>query len=481
MKRAAIITAVITAIIVLFVGAIAVKLLLRSPASLINSLRSATGPEREKILMKIGLTTDDVVPALIAALRDVSAGAEFRGIIVDLMFRKYNRNRDERITVALREALGDKDPAVRRSVVEGFATYMEAGERVVVLDRIDDSDPGVRKVVYELLVADGWRWRRGGNVWDGMDETQKTRLIDTASKCAATEPDEDLNFLARSVLGRQIEDLCNDAVQAFQKSDVVGMEDLLIKALSLDPGNLQARIRMVRMLLKTGEQEKALKLAEEYGALMKIPPLPSAPEIDGDPTDKAWKSAFAGNIAYRANARWATRLTQSKSRFYAGYYEQTIYIGVLAYEDDLSKLIMQKMNRDDRIWEDDCVELFFDPSNSEKDVYQFVINPRGVLFDTYQNDNRNNFECEQAAAVFKDRGYWACEFAIKASEMNGHTITTDSIWGIDIMRTRIGPASEQCAWWPTFGNSLRFHLHPLAVFENAPAATNAEDADGAAQ
>jgi hypothetical protein len=475
MKRAAIITVVITAIIMLFVGTIAVRLLLRSPKGLVNSLRSAAGPEREKILMRIGLTTEDIVPALISALDDASAAPEFRGIIVDLMFRKYSRNRDDRIMVSLHEALSDKDPLVRRTVVEGFATYLDAGERLAVLDRIADSDPGVRKVVYELLVADG------GSVWDKLDEAQRTRIVETAAQCAATEPDEDLTFLAHSVLGRQIEDLCNEAVQAFQKSDVVGMEDLLSRALALDPENLQARIRMVRMLLKTGEREKALKLAETYGALMKIPRLSSAPEIDGDPSDEAWKNAFAGDIPYRTNARWATRLTQSKSRFYAGYYEQTLYIGVLAYEDDLSKLIMQKMNRDDGTWKDDCVELFFDPFNSEMDVYQFVINARGVLFDSYQNNNRSNFECEHAAGVFKDRGYWACEFAIKVSEMGGHTITADSIWGIDVMRTRIGPASEQCAWWPTFGSSLKFHLHPLAVFENAPPVTNTVDADGAAE
>ncbi|TFH15338.1 MAG: hypothetical protein E4H02_08090, partial [Lentisphaerales bacterium] len=155
MKRAAIITVVITAIIMLFVGTIAVRLLLRSPKGLVNSLRSAAGPEREKILMRIGLTTEDIVPALISALDDASADPEFRGIIVDLMFRKYSRNRDDRIMVSLHEALSDKDPLVRRTVVEGFATYLDAGERLAVLDRIADSDPGVRKVVYELLVADG--------------------------------------------------------------------------------------------------------------------------------------------------------------------------------------------------------------------------------------------------------------------------------------------------------------------------------------
>ena len=70
--------------------------------------------------------------------------------------------------------------------------------------------------------------------------------------------------------------------------------------------------------------------------------------------------------------------------------------------------------------------------------------------------------------VFKDRGYWCCEFAVAANEFAGAAITSGSIWGIDIMRTRIGAASEQQAWWPTYGSSHRYHLYPSAVFEDVP-------------
>ena len=84
---------------------------------------------------------------------------------------------------------------------------------------------------------------------------------------------------------------------------------------------------------------------------------------------------------------------------------------------------------------------------------------------TSRKRKQENAESEYAAGVFRDRGYWGCEFAVATSAMGDYEITSESLWGMNIMRTRIGPASEQQAWWPTYGFSLRFHLYPIAVFE----------------
>ncbi len=148
-----------------------------------------------------------------------------------------------------------------------------------------------------------------------------------------------------------------------------------------------------------------------------------------------------------------------------GHTGGKIYIAILAYEDDLDKLVVKRKARDSDCWRDDCVELFFDPTNNEKNVYQFVINPAAALFDSYESRREFNVECEHGARVFRDRGYWGCEFAVAASAMEGGAITRESVWGTNIMRTRIGAGAEQQAWWPTFGGSLNFHLHAVAVFE----------------
>jgi hypothetical protein len=154
-----------------------------------------------------------------------------------------------------------------------------------------------------------------------------------------------------------------------------------------------------------------------------------------------------------------------------GHHGGKVYIAILAYEDDLDRIVVKHTERDSAVWRDDCVELFFDPVNAEKYAYQFVVNAGGALFDSYKRRKHHNIENEHAAAVFRDRGYWACEFSVAASALGGE-ITAESIWGMNIMRTRIGAASSQQAWWPTFGSSLNYHLHPLAVFDRAPTRTD---------
>jgi hypothetical protein len=187
--------------------------------------------------------------------------------------------------------------------------------------------------------------------------------------------------------------------------------------------------------------------------------------IDGDPADSAWQEAFRSDRFYHATSRWVERRAEGRSELRIGHRDGRIYIAVLGYEDDLGRLVVKHKSRDSDTWRDDCVEVFFDPANTEKDVYQFVINAYGACLDSYKLDKSQDFECEYAARVFRDRGYWACEFAVAASELGGATITRDSVWGMNIMRTRIGPASEQGAWWPSFGSSLKYNLHPIAVFE----------------
>jgi hypothetical protein len=138
---------------------------------------------------------------------------------------------------------------------------------------------------------------------------------------------------------------------------------------------------------------------------------------------------------------------------------------MLGFEEDLDKLVVRKKNRDDEVYLDDCVELIFNPENSEKDYFQFIINPAGALMDFKNSDKGVNFNCDYKAGIFKDRGYWAVEFAIDAKELTSKPITSETIWCLDFFRARIGPASEHGCIWPTYGGSLYPGRYPLAIFK----------------
>jgi len=463
---------VIAGAVFLFVGVVWMVVRSGRAEVLVARLRAAEGAERETLIMQLNLARGDAVSAMIAAFADPAAEPGFRADLLDLLFKRNLRRADERIAAVMVRALDDPEQVVRRAAVRDYAVYMGSRDQLALLDHVADPDPEVRRQVYLLLSAGG-RWGPTG-LWDlisGDDSKEaKARLLGDVIRQAAEETDPEFRLLARAVIGREIAARCEKAIEAVQTSDLAAAEDLLRGAMELDPQNRRAKIRYVRHFLGIGDREKAVRLADEYGALIRIPHLSGAPVIDGDPTDDAWREAFASDRFFLANSAWVARRTEGRSELRVGHRDGKVYIAVLGYEDDLSELVVKHAGRDSDTWLDDCVELFFDPVNSEKAVYQFVINANGSCFDTRHTEGKQaNFESVSAAGVFLDRGYWAVEFAVAASALGGQTIAAESVWGMNIMRTRIGPASEQGAWWPTFGSSLNFNLHPLAVFEGVEA------------
>ncbi|MHC5055185.1 MAG: hypothetical protein ACYTKD_10770 [Planctomycetota bacterium] len=474
LRRMKVVAGVVAAVVVLFIGVVLVMQRLASPAHLVSRLRHAKGEEREELVMRLNLARGDVVTPMIAALEDTSGGAEFRAEMIELLFKKNARAADELIEKALRGALADSEPRVRAAAVYGFAVYMRGDKRLPVLDLIDDADPEVRRQVYMLLNYEERRGRRHRHrrgprgLWDLVSEDSradlKEKVLGATRRRATGETDVELRLLARAVVGREVDRLCDEAREAAQRSDVPRAEELFRSALELDPESHLAKVRFVRHVLAQGERDRALSLAEEYGALLRVPMLPSAPVIDGDPTDEVWGKAFSDALRYRSSSRWVSMPVEGRSEMRIGHRDGKIHVAVVAYEDDLTRLIVKHKTRDSDVWYDDCVQFMFDPANSARPAYHIIINAGGVCRDTHEYRRERNFEFDSAIAIFEDRGYWACELAVAASEFGDADITADSIWGMNIVRTRIG-AAEQHIWWPTYGRSTNFHLHPLAVFE----------------
>ncbi len=457
--------AIVVIVGLLITGLVAVIVLKRrsnQPEYLLNRLRYETD-NRDELIMKLQLSRGDTVGAMIRAVHDTTAPEEYRALVLELLFRQYQRESDKRIRELAMQSLHDPSAVVRKQAVEGIATFGENRMQLGLVDLINDPGPEVRRQVYMVFAAHDYRPQSG--LWEQMSRTEIDQMVEKCQKQLPMEKDLEIRLLCRSVLGRYIQLLCNEATESLQSADSDKAEKLLLKALSIDPENEAAKIRLVRFHLTMGDREKAIELARTIGALVVIPELSEVPLIDGDPADPAWEHGFISDRSYLTNSLWVERLSDTKSIFKVGYHDNTLYVAVVGYEDDLHDLVVKRTRRDDNIWRDDCAEIFLDPDNTEGFAYQFIINPLGVMHDIYQRRDGENFNSEYAAQVFHDRGYWACEFAIDASEMNGATINEDSLWSMNIMRTRIGGASQQCAWWPTFGTSLHFHYYPIAVFD----------------
>ena len=435
------------------------------PEALLAQLARGKG-DREELIMRLNVARGDVVGPMIAAFRDENKPATFRADLLELLFKKNFRSTEPRIEETILAAIKDPNPAIRRKAAYGLAVYAEDRLQVALIDCLSDADPEVRRHAYLSLGSDPpWRGDPDDGVWGHLTDAQKDQMIQICTEQAKNEEDPAMRLFARAVIGREIEIRSLKAVQALQRSDLAAAEETFRSCLELDPENRQAQIRLVRFLIKNADQDRALAVAREYGALIEVPLLSKAPIIDGDPTDQVWAEAFVADTFYHTTSRWVARTTKGTSRAYIGHHDGTLYIGVIGYEEDLSKLVVRYTTHDSNVWSDDCVELIFDPDLTGTQSYQFVVNPVGALFDNFNQNISKNFKCRYKAQIFNDRGYWAMEFALNGEDLDGHDIEAGTLWSLNIFRVRIGGASEHGAIWPLFGAAHRMDLYPVALFK----------------
>ena len=471
MKRLITIAGLIIALMAVFVGTMRISMHADKPEVIIKKLRRGKGDTQE-LLMKLNLARGDIVPKMLDGFEDANAPISFRLDMLEQLLRRYSRASDQRILLVLESALKNPDKTIRLATVKGINLYGQTDDKFKLIPCVDDDDTEVVRTTLLCLSTMPDQARYAGinhdRSWTKLDKTQRQAITDSCTRLLGQDQDDHLRYLARSVLGREIEFLCTQARQTLSASDIDAGEKLLRKAIALDPTNHQAQISLVRYYLSADMKDEAFEAAKTYGGITHIPLLKETPVIDGDPTEAAWDSAFRyeGKPGYNSATRWASKVAEGDSDFYVGHRDGTIYIAVLGYEDDLHKLQAKHKGRDSDAWRDDCAEIFIDPSLDGTEHYQFVINALGTLMDSYKLNSSDNMPCQWAAKVFYDRKYWGCEFAVAAKDLHKRKMTADTIWGFNIFRTRIGGgASEQCAYWPTFGRAHRFHLWPLAVFE----------------
>jgi hypothetical protein len=468
MKRIVISVAAVLLLLGLLVAAVLLRVRAENPAQLIARIQRARGAEREELLLRLSISRGDVLTELIKRYNERTADAAFRAEMVDLIFKRGLRGDDPRLEPLYLDALQDPQPEVRRAAAKGMITYGDQELRAKLIPGVADSDPEVRRCAYAVIVTERSPLKAPmSGIYEIIQPEERASLTTNCLRQLPRETDPDMIFLCKGVIGHEVENRCFEADQARGSGDVEKARRLLESAIALDPAHPDPQVRLARLYLETDQRDKALATARTYGALFEFPRLPSAPVVDGDPSDEAWKTALVIDKFYHTTSRWTPKQTEGKSRALLGHHGGRIYIAILGFEKDLDKLVATRKNRDDDEWYDDCAEILFDFGCDGKSFVQFVVNSLGGMFDVKDNDKSKNFDCEFKAGVFKPRGYWAMEFSIDARELSGKPLTPDTLWAFNIFRTRIGAASEHCAMWPPFGETQRPYTYPFAMFADA--------------
>lgn len=137
--------------------------------------------------------------------------------------------------------------------------------------------------------------------------------------------------------------------------------------------------------------------------------------------------AFSGTGFYDTNTGEYAR---KQSNFYLGRDDKYLYVAWQSPNGGSSPMKSLSRNRDEKVWEDDCVELHL--QSPEKVKYQFIINPNGVVYDSRSSNPAWN--CSGLKIANKDaNGVWICEAAILLKDLG---VAGDmKNWEVNVCRT----------------------------------------------
>jgi len=153
------------------------------------------------------------------------------------------------------------------------------------------------------------------------------------------------------------------------------------------------------------------------------------PAIDGTMSDPLWAKC----PPWPMGACTSDDPQKYKTRTKVLFGPTHVYLGVRCEEPDTKSLDAGVAQRDGPVWNDDSVEVFLRPDPGEP-VCQFVVNPRGALYDARDKEPSWNTSAEVKASVQEGKS-WTVTLAIPLKELPTF-VGEDQAWTMNVYRTR---------------------------------------------
>lgn len=193
------------------------------------------------------------------------------------------------------------------------------------------------------------------------------------------------------------------------------------------------------------------------------PRLPSRPVIDGVLDD-----------AYRQGAQLVDFWDFSRSigkpvpaakpvRVWLGHANDTLFVFCQADEPETTRIQALARPHDGPIWNDDCIELFIDPSGQRKSYYQFGLSACGSTADLFEGSASWDAPYESAARI--GDGKWCAEWAIPFASLGAtrfENLDAAKFWTFNICRE--DKVSNTLSTWTPMDSSVCQSFGVPAVF-----------------
>ncbi len=165
-----------------------------------------------------------------------------------------------------------------------------------------------------------------------------------------------------------------------------------------------------------------------------VPLRTNALIIDGKLDDPAWKKAVSFPVMMGVDGFASPKASLA----FLTWDKRNLYIGMSSKQVGKPKTTCAA--HDGKLWEDDSFEIIITPPG-HKDYYQFIINSRGVVFDTKHKIKKWNCSGLKVKGNVA-KGSWSIEAAIPFASL-GATPKAGDEWKANLCRNRARPAPEK--------------------------------------
>jgi hypothetical protein len=206
-----------------------------------------------------------------------------------------------------------------------------------------------------------------------------------------------------------------DNIRWFAASESVKLLSIMGKANPLTIPALQKSVVIKKRLIGVNKSESAGKsgIYKARRPVSALPVLDSAPVLDGSIDDAAWKNA--AKISLTLTNGTGKPLGPTDVRF--GINGSVLYVAFICTEDRPNDIVAKVRDHNGPVWEDDCVEVFIDPTQTGKSYYQVLANSLGTTHQIGPESMEWKADVKAAGKVDVPNRRWMCEIAIPISDM----------------------------------------------------------------
>jgi hypothetical protein len=170
------------------------------------------------------------------------------------------------------------------------------------------------------------------------------------------------------------------------------------------------------------------------------------PDLDAKANNPAWKDIPSLPAFIDAHGKAVKDPTDVKMI----WTDEALYLRFICHDGDMGHLTSRYVRHDDKIWSDDCVEIFFNSDATRSGYMQLVVNPRGGTWDARSPAVRNmdvSWNPQWTAKASVNAKAWVVDVELPFASF-GDAPHEGSQWRMALKRSRSATGTTPNSGWP---------------------------------